>query len=51
MLIIALIANAIAHIVSFLKLNQVKAPNRMGVLAFVFINAAIVFLVINQFFI
>lgn len=40
-LIYLLIANAVAHIVSFVKLNQVKAPNAMGVLAFVFINAGI----------
>lgn len=40
-LIYLLIANAVAHIVSFVKLNPVKAPNAMGVLVFVFINAGI----------
>jgi len=35
------IANAAAHIISYQKLKQVKAPNAMGVLAFVFINALI----------
>ena len=44
MIIYALIANAAAHVISFIRLNQVKAPSRMGVLAFVFINAAIALL-------
>jgi len=39
-----LLANAIAHIISYVKLKQVKAPNTVGVLAFVFINALIAFL-------
>ena len=43
--IIALfIANVLAHIISFLRLRKVKAPNATGVLAFVFINATIVLL-------
>jgi len=39
-----LVANAIAHIISFLPLNKVKSPDRYGVLAFVFINAIIAIL-------
>lgn len=42
MLLVKLFAlNAIAHIISFVGLNKAKSPNRIGVLAFVFINAAI----------
>jgi len=40
-IIILFIANALAHIISFQKLQKIKAPNAMGVLAFVFINAII----------
>lgn len=40
-----LLANAVAHIVSYLKLRKVKAPNATGVLAFVFINALIAILI------
>lgn len=36
-----LIANAIAHIVSFVRLNNIKSPDRFGVMAFVFINAIV----------
>lgn len=43
-LIYLLISNAIAHIISYTKLKQAKAPNAMGVLAFVFINAIIAIL-------
>lgn len=43
--IIALfVINAIAHIISYIKLRQIKAPNTMGVLIFVFINVLIVIL-------
>lgn len=48
-LIYLLIANAIAHIISFVKLNKIKAPNAMGVLLFVFINAIIAFLLWQGF--
>ncbi|MEM7375164.1 MAG: hypothetical protein AAF587_41605 [Bacteroidota bacterium] len=40
-IIAALIANAIAHILSFQKLKQAEDSNATGVLAFVFINALI----------
>lgn len=42
-IIYLLIANAIAHIISFVKLKKTNAPNAMGVLAFAFINAMIAF--------
>ena len=45
LIITALIANSIAHIISYLQLNRAKAPNSMGVLAFVFINAIIAILI------
>lgn len=37
-IILLFVANAIAHIISYLKLKKAKSPNAMGVLAFVFIN-------------
>jgi len=43
-IIALLLANAIAHIISFQKLRKVKAPNAMGVLAFAFINLIIALL-------
>lgn len=43
-LISLFIANAVAHIISYVKPQQAKAPNVMGVLAFVFINAIIALL-------
>jgi len=43
-IISVLIANAIAHIISFQKLRKAEAPNSMGVLAFVFLNFIIAFL-------
>jgi len=36
-----LIANAIAHIISFVRLNKINSPDKNGVLAFVFINAIV----------
>ena len=41
LLVALFVANATAHFVSYLKLRQNKAPNALGVLAFVFINAII----------
>jgi len=41
LIIIGLVANAIAHVISYLKLRKSKSPNAVGVLAFVFINAII----------
>jgi len=41
LLIVALLGNAIAHIISYLRLRQVKSPGATGVLVFVFINALI----------
>ena len=43
-IIALLVVNAAAHIISFQKLKKAKAPNSMGVLAFVFINALIALL-------
>ena len=40
-IIVLFIANAIAHIISYQRLRQAKAPNAIGVLAFVFIYAII----------
>ncbi len=41
-IIVALfLVNAVAHIISYLKLRKTKAPNSLGVLVFVFINGAI----------
>lgn len=48
-IIYLLIANAIAHIISFVKLKKINAPNTMGVLLFVFINAAIAVLLLLGF--
>lgn len=48
-IVIALIANTITHIVSYIQLSKVKAPNAMGVLAFVFINAIIALLIWQGF--
>jgi len=41
LIIALLIANSVAHIVSYGMLRKAKADNAGGVLAFVFINAAI----------
>jgi hypothetical protein len=43
------IASAVAHIISYQKLRQVKAPHALGVLAFVFINFIIAFLLWQEF--
>ncbi|WP_044213108.1 hypothetical protein [Flammeovirga sp. OC4] len=43
-----LVANAIAHIISFQKLRKAKAPNSAGVMAFVFINAIIAILLLQN---
>ena len=43
------IANALAHIISYQKLSKAKAPNKMGVLAFVFINILIAILLWQRF--
>jgi len=43
-IIALLLVNAVAHIISFQKLKRTKAPNAMGVLVFVFINALIAIL-------
>jgi len=40
-IIALLIANAIAHVFSYIKLNKQKDPGATGVLAFVFINAIV----------
>ena len=48
-IILALIANLIAHTISFIQLNKVKDPNSKGVLVFVFVNAIIAFLLWQQF--
>lgn len=48
-LIYLLIANAIAHIISYLRLQKSKAPNTTGVLVFVFINAIIALLLWQGF--
>lgn len=53
-IIYLLISNAIAHIISFVKLNRRDAmysvsTNAMGVLLFVFINAIIAFLLWQGF--
>lgn len=36
-----LIANAIAHIISFIQLRKAKSPNAIGVLVFAFINGVL----------
>jgi len=48
-IILALIANSIAHIISFIQLNKVQDPNSKGVLVFVFVNAIIALLLWQQF--
>ena len=48
-IIAALIANAVAHIISFRKLKQAEDSNATGVLAFVFINAIIAVLIWQEF--
>jgi len=40
-IILLFVSNAVAHIFSFLKLNQTKSTDRFGVLVFVFLNAII----------
>jgi hypothetical protein len=44
-----LFANSVMHIVSFIALSRQKASNRMGVLAFAIINAAVGILLIQDF--
>ena len=39
-----LLANAVAHIISYLQLKKVNAPHATGVLAFVFINMTLALL-------
>lgn len=48
-LISLFVANAIAHVISYIRLNQAKAPNATGVLGFVFINAIIAVLLYLTF--
>jgi len=43
-IVIALLANTVAHVISYLKLRSIKAPNATGVLVFAIINAAIALL-------
>lgn len=38
-IIYLLIANAIAHIISFAQLRKAKSPNATGVFVFIFVNA------------
>jgi hypothetical protein len=44
-----LFANSVMHIISFIALSRQKAPNRMGVLAFAIINAAVGTLLVQDF--
>jgi hypothetical protein len=44
-----LFANAVMHIISLVALKEQKAPNRMGVLVFAIINAAICILLMQGF--
>ena len=48
LIVLLLFANSLAHIISFLELNKTKAPNRWGVLAYVFILAALGILILQN---
>lgn len=49
MLIYLFIANAIAHVISFVKLYRIESPQAIGVLIFGFINIMISYLLWQQF--